>query len=104
MKKLMVMLCGICLSVAVMAAPNSESTKPGNVHQTQPVVLAEHSVNINTANVDSLQKVKGIGAKKAAAIVDYRMKNGNFKTVNDLTNVKGISQKLFAKISNYITI
>ena len=54
------------------------------------VGLAFSQVNINTANVDQLDGLKGIGPTKAKAIVDYRQKNGPFKSVDDLQNVPGI--------------
>jgi len=55
-------------------------------------------VNINTADAQALSKnIKGIGLKKAAAIVAYREKNGEFKKVEDLTKVKGIGNKLLEK-------
>ena len=55
-------------------------------------------VNINTANAESLSKnIKGVGLKKAEAIIAYREKNGKFKTVADLTRVKGIGNKLLKK-------
>lgn len=51
-------------------------------------------VNINTADAGTLAtELKGIGEKKAQAIVDYRKQNGPFKNVDDLANVKGISTK-----------
>ena len=55
-------------------------------------------VNINTADAQSLSKnIKGIGFKKAQAIVAYREKNGIFKKVEDLKKVKGIGNKLLEK-------
>ena len=51
-------------------------------------------VDINQADARSLEKnLSGIGAKKAKAIVVYRKKNGNFKTMDDLLKVKGIGKK-----------
>jgi len=51
----------------------------------------EITVNINTAGAEELATLlKGIGAKKAQQIVDYRDANGEFKTADDLANVKGI--------------
>lgn len=55
------------------------------------------AVNINTATVDELDAVKGIGPGKAAAIVEYRDKNGPFKSV-DLKNVKGFGEKSVDKL------
>lgn len=52
--------------------------------------LALAQLNINSATVEQLDGLKGIGPTKAQAIVDYRKKNGPFKSVDDLQNVPGI--------------
>ena len=55
-------------------------------------------VNINTADAKTLaMNIKGIGDKKAVAIVQYRDKHGPFKSADDLTNVKGIGPSLVEK-------
>lgn len=61
-------------------------------------------VNINTASIQELTVLKGIGESKAKAIVNYRDKNGKFKTIKDIMNVSGISETLFSKIKDYITV
>lgn len=62
-------------------------------------------VNINTADAQTLSKnIKGIGLKKAQAIVAYREKNGSFKKVEDLKKVKGIGDKLLEKNSGSIIV
>lgn len=50
-------------------------------------------VNINTANVEELATLPGIGESKAKAIIEYREQNGSFKAVDDLVNVPGIGDK-----------
>jgi competence protein ComEA len=61
---------------------------------TPMAAWAGGSVNINTANAQTLAKmIKGIGLKKAQAIVAYRNHHGRFKTVDQLQNVKGIGKK-----------
>ena len=55
----------------------------------------EGKVNINTATVEELKTLKGVGEKKAEAIIEYRKKNGSFKTKEDLMKVRGIGKKLF---------
>lgn len=56
--------------------------------------LLAGKVDINRATASELAKnLKGIGDKKARAIIKYRRKHGRFKSVNDLLNVKGIGKK-----------
>lgn len=62
------------------------------------------AVNLNTATVEQLEALNGIGPAKAQAIVDYRKKNGNFKTVDELNNVPGIGDKTLAKLKPEITV
>lgn len=67
-------------------------------------MAADQPVNINTADVKTLDTVKGIGPKKAQAIVDYRTKHGPFKSVDDLTNVPGIKGKTLEKLRPNLTV
>lgn len=61
-------------------------------------------ININTADMYRLCKLDGIGESIAADIIDYRAKNGIFKTVNDLKKVKGIGSSKFNAIKDKITV
>lgn len=60
-------------------------------------------VNINTAGVEELQTVPGIGAKRAADIVKDREENGPFRIPEDLKRVPGIGEGLIQDISNWVT-
>lgn len=62
------------------------------------------AVNINKANESELSKLKGIGGAKAKAIVEYRTKNGAFKSVDDLAKVNGIGPKILENIKKEITV
>lgn len=66
--------------------------------------LAFAAVNINTATSAELDAVKGIGPAKAQAIVDYRTKNGPFKSVDDLKNIKGFGDKNLAKLKGDLSV
>ena len=67
--------------------------------------FAAEAVNINTADKETLMTViKGVGEQKAAAIIQYREKNGPFKSVDDLTNIKGIGQGTIDKHREMLTI
>jgi len=71
---------------AVAPAATPAATKPAPA-------ASQEVVNINTADAQSLTKLKGIGPKKAEAIVAFRKANGAFKTVDQLADVKGIGAK-----------
>ena len=62
------------------------------------------AININTATPGELDGVKGIGPAKAQAIVDYRSKNGPFKSLDDLKNVKGFGDKSIAKLKGELSV
>lgn len=66
--------------------------------------VAVAAVNINTASVQELAGLQGIGPTKAQAIVDYRDKNGQFRTVEELAKVKGVGQKTLEKLGREITV
>lgn len=61
-------------------------------------------VNINTADESKLSSLEGIGQSKAKAIIEYRTKNGKFKTIEDIKNVSGIGESAYNKIKDYITV
>ncbi len=60
-------------------------------------------VNINTADAAALETLPGIGEAKAAAIIEYREKNGSFQQIEDVKNVPGIKDAGYEKIRDRIT-
>ncbi|CAM4204883.1 helix-hairpin-helix domain-containing protein [Erysipelothrix inopinata] len=71
---------------------------------TLPVITVKQKVSINTASVEDLVDVPGIGPATAEAIVLYRSEIGQFQTLEDLMNVKGIGSKKFEKIKDLICL
>lgn len=61
-------------------------------------------VNINTAPLSELTSVNGIGESRAQAIIDYREKNGVFRSIEEIKKVDGIKDGLFSKIKDFITV
>ena len=70
--------------------------------ETRKEATKEGKVNINTATVEELKTLKGVGEKKAEAIIEYRKKNGSFQTKEDLMKVRGIGKKLFESFEERI--
>ena len=66
--------------------------------------FASAVVDLNTATSAELDALKGVGAAKAKAIIDYRDKNGPFKSVDDLAKVKGFGAKTVDKLRPELTV
>ncbi len=84
------------LAAPAFAAETSHmNAAPSNVPATQmtaPAAQQPAMVNLNSATAKELMKVKGINASRARAIVAYRKKHGNFKSVDELSSVKGFKK------------
>ncbi|QHO93103.1 helix-hairpin-helix domain-containing protein [Streptococcus agalactiae] len=61
-------------------------------------------INLNKADLSSLQTISGVGAKRGQDILDYRDSQGGFKTIDDLKNVSGIGEKTLEKLRQDVTI
>ena len=61
-------------------------------------------VNLNTASVEQLTTLPGVGPKLAARIVEYRQKSGAFRSTQELINVQGIGEKNYAKIEAWLSV
>lgn len=62
------------------------------------------TVNINTASIEELMTLKGIGKVKAEAIINYRQAHNGFKNIQEIMQIKGIGVKTFEKFQNDIAI
>lgn len=103
-----------CFSFPAFAA-NNDAAQANDVQDQQQVAEASsmnkqaqeqqmQPVNINTATVEQLETVKGIGKKRAQAIVAHREKNGPFKSVDDLASVKGFGKHFVEKHRASLTV
>ncbi len=61
-------------------------------------------VNLNTATVEQLQTLPGIGPSMAKNIIEHRTKVGKFTKIEEIINVKGIGEKKFQKIKDRLVI
>jgi competence protein ComEA len=85
-------------------AQGIQSTVASNQSGEKQNSNSNNKVNINTANESLLETVPNIGPSRAKAIIDYRTKNGAFKSVNDLDNVNRIGKKIIDGMKDYICI
>lgn len=78
---------------------SSTSGRDTQTATTAPVspVVATITVHLNQANIQQLQQLKGVGEKKARAIIEYREQHGSFKQIEELKQVKGIGESIFLK-------
>ena len=76
-----------------------------NIEQNNTTTKKEGAkVNINTAGVEELDQLPGIGPAIAQRIIDYRNEHGEFKKVEDIQEVKGIGDAKFSEIKDSITV
>ena len=105
---LMLLLAGAFLIALVLlycqaaaVAPGTDYTISVQRQAAEPVTPEppepEEPVNVNTAGVDELQRLTGIGPALAQRIIDYREEHGPFQTVEELLEVKGIGEATLAK-------
>ena len=75
-----------------------------NKETIKEATIKDNKISINTASLSELMNIKGIGEIKAKSIIEYREKNGLFKSIEDITKVKGIGSSTFEKIKDYIKV
>lgn len=111
--ELLLVAAALLISFVVMMYSVFDSPKYNNLQAVEITTNREISlsqsknvsverININTAGVEELMKLELVGEKKAQAIIEYRERNGAFRTIEEITNVDGVSDSILKK--NYDTI
>ena len=72
-------------------------------NELDSTTLDNSLISINTASLEELKTLPGIGESKANSIIKYR-ETSSFNTIEDIKNVSGIGESLFEKIKDYITV
>lgn len=91
----------LAVSPQMQTAPTTAATAAA---ETVPEETVSFPVNINTADVDTLTALPGIGRVLAERIVAYRRQNGSFRAIEEITKVEGIGEKKAEAILELITV
>lgn len=78
-----------------MAVPSASTSNGGE---------NKEKINLNSASKADLQKIDGVGDKKADKILEYRQQHGQFRSVDDLKNISGFGEKTVAKIKDQLAV
>jgi competence protein ComEA len=92
---LLVIVIGVSVSAAGVSTAAAEASATG---------AEGNKININTASADELIQLEGIGIVKSGNIIEYRERQGPFRSIEDLKKVPGIGQKTFDKNKDRIVV
>ena len=93
--------CGRVLSLALLTAFGLALAGSSLAENVSPRLVG--TVNINTATLEQLELLPGIGESRANAVVAIRKQRGGFKSVNELTEVKGIGEVALERLRPFVS-
>lgn len=95
----------------VYVSENAQSYTYGSVKETTEKaktdtseIQVEFPLDINTATVEELMQIEGLGEKRAYAIVEYREYLGGYTSVEQIKNIEGIGDELYAQVQPYLSV
>ena len=97
MNRLVLAISVMLLCVAALPLSAQRASKP-------PASIPTAVVNLNSASAAQIADLPGIGVKTAELIVQYRVKNGPFKKIEEIMNVRGVGEKSFLRIKDRLTV
>ena len=75
-----------------------------NATSQKTVATVSEKININTASLEDLDKLSGVGPATAQKIIDYRNQNGGFKSIEEVKEVSGIGDVKYSQMKDNISI
>ena len=92
-------LVALAIGIALLAGAAARAADGTGGATARPA-----AVNVNTATLQELEKLPGIGEARAQAILDARKQRGGFKSVDELVDVRGIGPKNLEKLRPYLHV
>ena len=89
--------CLVVILALLLPLPKAAAVLPAAAGTLSRPGSGDEPVNINTADAEQLQRLKGVGPARAAAIISWRRSHGAFRSADDLDQVKGIGPSLVAR-------
>lgn len=74
------------------------------ITNAEGIIIDTGKVSLNSATIEELMTLPGIGESKAKLIIEYRSNNKGFKEIEEIKNVKGIGSSIYEKIKDYLTL
>ena len=94
----------LVLVAALLSVPSPVLAQRAARPPVSARVVSTEVVNLNSATADQIATLPGIGPKTADLVVQYRVKNGPFKKIEEIMNVRGIGEKSFLKMKDRLTV
>ena len=85
-------------------APSGNTNETGITDNSETKPIDDGKIDINTASVEQLQLLPGIGKELAQRIVNYRTENNGFTSIEELKQVSGIGDKKFEQLKTYVKV
>ncbi|MCR5207816.1 MAG: helix-hairpin-helix domain-containing protein [Eubacterium sp.] len=92
------------VSSAYSISVKENESAPEDDNVPAPAVTPEYPLNINTATLEELMTIEGIGEKKASAIIEYRNYLGGYTSVEQLMEIEGFGEETYKSIAGYLTV
>lgn len=102
----------LCLLVGIFVGRNltdsyiplDKAVESGSQNTSENAQAADGRIDLNTASLQQLQMLPGVGETIAQRILDYRTAHNGFTTIAELMEVEGIGEKKFTQIQPYVKI
>lgn len=94
--------------ITVTEKTKAEETETEAEHMAQTQKNTEKSysypINLNTASMEELMSIDGLGEARAGAIIEYREYLGKYDSVKQITEIQGIDEEIYNKVAGYLTV